>query len=260
MKTFLFIFNIVLFSLYAQDSSFKELKSEHFIIRYDETIQEREIDRIKEISERLYREITQEFNFLRDNYWLWENRAKIFMTKDKNDYLSFFNCTSWSDACVDYRNKIIYTYVGQENFLSILSHELTHIIFREYLGKENLPLWLDEAIALYIEYKFSKSGFYPNFSLLKELIERDGYIKFSNLFQENFFNLKFKDDKYIQIFYIECFSIIYFLLKKYPKDNFLQLLYFLRNNYNFEDALGKSYFSIKNIEDLEKQWKRFYQE
>ena len=45
-----------------------------------------------------------------------------------------------------------------KNFENVLTHELTHIIFREYVGFGwNVPLWLDEGVAMFMEKKKSVS-------------------------------------------------------------------------------------------------------
>ena len=63
------------------------------------------------------------------------NRAKILVAKYKDEYDKKNYCPEWSGACVDYQGKAIFTYPQQKEFSLILAHELTHVIFREYLGK-----------------------------------------------------------------------------------------------------------------------------
>lgn len=212
------------------------------------------------MAEDFYRSITQEFNLVRDKLWLWENRAKIIIAKDREDYLRRFPCPSWSAACVDYVAKTIYTYPYQEGFSSNLAHELTHIIFREYVGPGGLPLWLDEGIAVYVDNKYGKGGYRMGFTLFKKAIREKRYIPLSELNYLTPGSLGGRSRDYVDLFYVESFSIIDFLIKKGSRDNFYRFLYFLRNGNNFNDALLKSYSSIRNMEDLEKQWIRFYQE
>jgi hypothetical protein len=254
------IFSISINSLYARDVNYKELRSEHFIIEFYKDVDESYVSGVKEMSEDFYREITQEFGLVRDKLWLWENRARIFIAKDKEGFLNDFRCPSWSSACVDYEGKIIYTYPDQAGFPSILVHELTHIIFREYVGKAVLPLWLDEGVATYIENKYLKSFDMNDFTFLKIAINNNSYIKFSQLNQITFSTLNLQAQDYVDIFYLESFSIIYFLLNRYPRDNFSQFLYFLSNGYALEEALLKGFSSFRDMEDLENKWKRFYQE
>ncbi|MDD5194346.1 MAG: hypothetical protein PHQ96_01560 [Candidatus Omnitrophica bacterium] len=262
MKHFIiiFVFNIFIAStVIAANQDSRELRCEHFIVNYSSSIDESYARSVGDIAETYYRDITQEFNLIRDNLWLWDNRAKIYIAKDKSEYCDKFKCPSWSGACVDYENKIIYTYPNQDKREAIFSHELTHIIFREYVGKGKLPLWLDEAAATYIEDKHS-GGYQRSLYILRNAITNNQYVKFSQLEQMNLSGADAVSQGSVNLFYIESFSIVFFLIKRYGRDNFYQFLYFLRNGYEFGEAMRKGFTSIKNIDDLEDQWKRFYLE
>lgn len=248
-------------SRFAAEKDFRQLRSEHFVINYDESVDYNYVYKVKDISEKFYREITQEFRLIRDKLWLWDNRAEISIAKDKKDYGDKFNCPSWSTACVDYRGKIIYTYPDQERFTPIFIHELTHIIFREYVGGGNeLPLWLDEAVAVYMEDKFSKQSYRNNISILSAAIKEDRDIRLSELNKIAFSDIKNKPQDYINLFYLESFSIVYFIINRYGNDKFHLFLYFLKKGNTTLESLSKAIYSLKTWEDLEKQWKKFYQE
>ncbi len=257
MKIFL---RILIFSLffcpYVYGADVKELYSDHFIIVSDKSIEEEYLYKVKDMAEDYYKVVTQEFNFIRNDPWLWKNRAKIFVAKDRQEYVEKYNCPSWSNACVDYQSKMIFTYPQQENFSSILSHELTHIIFREYVGKEQLPLWLDEGVAVYVASKYAKNE--ENFAALKQKVITGKYIKFSELNKITLDELKNKPRDYIDTFYLESFSVIEFLIKKWSRYNLDNFFKFLKEGYSVRDSLYKSY-GIRTLEELEKQWNGFYQ-
>jgi hypothetical protein len=252
-------FNAVLLSSLAASGEIKELRSDHFIISSQRDVDEAYVDTVKDLAETYYKTITQEFNLIRDKLWLWDNRAKIFIAKDKEDYLRKYGCPSWSDACVNYTTKMIYTYPNQAHFSSILAHELTHIIFREYVGGGRLPLWLEEGIAVYIDDKYGKRNASFSLNLVRKAIENKTYIPFVNLNYITTALLNKQPKNYVNLFYAESFSIVAFLIEKGSRDNFFNLLYFLRNGNNINDALKKSFISIKNMDDFEKQWIKFYQ-
>ncbi|MFA6281787.1 MAG: hypothetical protein WCY05_04720 [Candidatus Omnitrophota bacterium] len=244
----LFIF-LPLFS-YAQ--SLKEMRSEHFIINYAEGTED-VVYKVKDDAEYYYRSITQGFGLVRDKLWSWDNRAKIVIAKDKAAYLEEFNCPPWSGACVNYYDKIIYTYPFQQGFSSMLSHELTHIIFREYIGYNKLPLWLDEGMAQYMQYRNSLQLDTLVLSTRK-LIENKEYIKFSQI--NDTYSLSEKDDPVL--FYTQAFSMVYFLRKRFGNDNFAQFLSCLRANNSISDALRKAFRILEDTERFETEWKRFY--
>jgi len=242
----------------VKQKEFRQLRSAHFIISYKEDVGRAYVMKVKNIAEKYYRVIARDFNFYRDKFWIWENRAKIFIAGNKDDYLNSFNCSPWSDACVNLHGKIIYTYPDQQKFASILVHELTHIIFREHIGEGRLPLWLDEGVAVYMENKYG-GGYYTNgFQFLKKKIKEDTYIKFPQLNKVTIGSLDGESNDYINLFYLESFSIINFIMKKYGKYKFSNFLRLLKKGEGIESALSKVFYDFKNFDKFEAKWKDYY--
>lgn len=254
---------IIFFSLLLNPASvnakdLKELYSDHFIVLSNKTVDQQYLDKVKDMAEYFYKTITQEFKFIRNEPWLWRNRAKIFIAKDRDEYVNKYSCPQWSNACVDYEGKTIFTYPQQKEFSLILSHELTHIIFREYLGKKQLPLWLDEGMSVYMEQKYEKKTSGDKLVLLKKIISEDKYIKFDELNKLDLMALKSKPKDYVDIFYLESFSIINFLVKKWSRYKLDDFFKFLKDGYPANEALCKAY-NLRTTKELEKQWMKFYQ-
>ena len=242
---------------YAKEKDFRQLRSEHFIINYKEEVSNSYVRKIKNIAEKYYRVITQQFNFYRDKSWVWDNRAKVFIANNRDDYLESFECSSWSTACVDYFGKIIYTYPDQERFTSVFIHELTHIIFREYIKKGRFPLWLDEGVAVFMEDKYAHT-YSGGTSFLKQKIKNDSYIKFSKLGSITVNSLNSKGQDYVNLFYLESFSIINFIMKRYGKHKFFNFLRALRKGQSLEEALSKVLYDFKDLNKMEEKWKDYY--
>ncbi len=243
---------------YAKEEGFRQLRSEHFIINYKEGVDNSYVRKIKTTAEKYYRVITQQFNFYRDKFWTWENRAKVFVANDRDDYLESFNCSAWSAACVNYHGKTIYTYPNQEKFIPIFVHELTHIIFREYVGEGKLPLWLDEGVAVYMEDKYGHTYREGTF-FLKQKIKDNTYLKFSELNRITVKSLSSKSQDEVKLFYLESFSIINFIMKKYGKHKFSNFLRMLRKGLGVEKALAKVFYDFNDLNKLETKWKEYYQ-
>ncbi|MDD4182735.1 MAG: hypothetical protein PHT53_02820, partial [Candidatus Omnitrophica bacterium] len=71
---------IIVFSLLLNPASIsakdlKELYSDHFIVVSDKTIDQQYLNNIKNMAEYFYKTLTQEFKFIRNEPWLWKNRA-----------------------------------------------------------------------------------------------------------------------------------------------------------------------------------------
>ncbi|MCM8786732.1 MAG: peptidase MA family metallohydrolase [Candidatus Omnitrophica bacterium] len=246
--------------LFSYEDNFVQLRSEHFIVYYRQDVSQQHVSSIVDMLENFYRLITGEFNLVRDKLWLWENRTKVYIAKDKKDYLENFKCPFWSGACVDYKDRIIYTYPDQKNSSLIFAHELTHIIFREYIKDSPLPCWFEEGMATYIEHKSTLANQHFDLSSLKKMIQNKKHIKFDELMNISCQELYNLSESKINIFYLQSFSIINFLIKNYGKDNFTQLLFYLRSGLNFGEAFSKSFLSFRTLEELENKWKKYYTE
>lgn len=252
---------------YSSDYNYKgieynELRFPHFIVYYDKSVSESYANKLGDMGERFYTDITEEFNFMREEFWTWENRAKIFVAKDKNLFQESFSCPAWSAACVDYVHKEVFTYPDQVNFDAVLAHELTHIIFYEYTKNIAVPLWFNEGVALYIqENKADTKWFGDKFPLyLRRIIKDTKYISFTEILNVDSAELDSKSQLYVNIFYIQAYAMVDFLIKKYGRDGFAYFLYKLRDSRDFKAAMISSFEGLSTPEEFEERWKDFYQE
>ncbi|MFC1592755.1 peptidase MA family metallohydrolase [Candidatus Omnitrophota bacterium] len=230
----------------------KELRSEHFFIYYKNSSRDF-LDKLRRQAEDYYRNITEELGFRRKKFWTWENRAKIYVFDSHESYIEETNMASWSSASVDYRNKIISTYPdAPELFQNVLVHELTHIIFREYVGfSSNIPLWLDEGVASFMEQKKDASRIIRGLTALAKndsLLNLQKLTAISNV-------LSFPQEK-ANIFYAQSFGLIYFLVDKFNRDDFAELCFSLRRGRTLEKSLYFTY-GINGLDELEAQWRKY---
>ncbi len=223
-------------------------KSQHFIIYY----QQDSTGFVKELvnrAENYYNSIVDELGFRRFDFWSWENRAKIYLYQDNASYIKDTQRAAWSGAMVSIKTRTIKTYIGQSIFFdSILPHEMTHIIFREFIGGRNdLPLWLDEGIASSQE----KSNLASRMTTAKDIINQNNYLKFDNLFVVKDYILIVPN-----IFYAESASIIVFLIREYGNEKFLDFCRRLRDKEPWKQALLETY-RFSNFEEMEGAWKNY---
>jgi len=252
----IFLKIFLLGKVYSLD--FKEKRSLHFIVKYNPSIEETYIRKIIKEAEKYYRLITHEFYIVRERPWLGKARAKIYIAQDKKEYKEKFPCPFWSQACVNYFQKKIYTYKNQKKFSSFLAHELAHIIFREYVGEKTLPLWIDEGMAIYIEAKYANPAL-ENFLRKKtrKMIEKKKYIDFDKI---NKIKLKKNESnrEFINLFYAQAWSMVNFLRIRFGKIKFKEYLEKIKEGKNVEEAIFSTYGLIDNNKDFERLWKQFY--
>jgi hypothetical protein len=161
---------------------------------------------------------------------------------------------SWSTASVDYRNKVIKTYPDPPDlFENVLVHELTHIVFREYVKfGSNVPLWLDEGVATFIKRKKRPHLLKRRLRGIKRANALLGLKELTALDSA----ISFPQDK-ADTFYIQSLSLVYFLIKQFGKDKFNQFCYALRQGRSLERSLSFAY-EINNLDDLEMRWQHYF--
>jgi len=253
----LFVIIFILFS-FAESSfgySFKlkgewnEYKSDHFIIYHHPSISAGYIREFVRECERYYRGITDRLGFNRFNFWLWDNRAKIFMYKTKEEYVKETGRPEWSGASVHVTKKTITTYYFEKDFFdTILPHELTHIIFREFIGRESkIPLWFEEGVAC-----ANEDGCYLKYFLVAKVMHSKGiYIPVRDLDKMTSRTLITPKN-----FYSTAASLVIFLLEGYKKRSFVELCRELRDGRDFYGAIEKVY-RIKGADDLNEKFIAF---
>ncbi|MCD6459237.1 hypothetical protein J7L67_01045 [bacterium] len=233
------------------EAGFAVKKSGHFIVKY-KVDNHFAADVIKR-AEKYYYSIENDLGLSRfSGFWTWENRCIIMIYASQDEYLEKSGLPKWSGGGVDYSKRIMYTFPWSDKFLNIvLPHELTHIIFREYVkGNKKIPLWLDEGIAQYQERK----GIGQTEKILRHAVRNNAYMPL-----EEFNQVYSLGDEHetgiVRIFYAQSESIVRFMIKKYGSQKFGQFVKQLKAGKTVEDALKFSYpQSIDSLDNLEKKW------
>lgn len=238
-------------------------ESQHFIVYY-KNASDMFLNRLIERAEGCYRDIAEEFGFFRRNPWLWEDRAEIYVYDTREEYLSETGMSAWSSGCARPRIKEVYTYSGSGRFLDYtIIHELTHLIFSEFTGGVDLPLWFEEGAAVYME---RKGEAHKLKSKIKQVLERNKFIPLADLMglasvdldkERDAFDLPVGDN-YIELFYLESWSVVYFLIKEYDIYEFKQLVRNLKAGRSFKDSVLRTYRDFRSLKELEKEWKSYY--
>jgi len=241
-------------NLFAKENKLLEERSKHFIVRYDKAVDKSFIKDIIDAAEDYYDEIAGNMGLRRFNYWLWDERAQIYIYANRDQYIKETKQPEWSGGCADYYNKKLWTYPHARGFFdSILPHELGHIMFREMVGfKRRVPLWLDEGVASYQE----KSKRYAALEIVRNALAEDKLLSINELEEIRNPN-DLKDNENVELFYAEAVSIVYFLISEYSKEKFVSLCRYLKENMTLNNALRRTYYSIRHIEDLNKKWIQF---
>lgn len=237
----------------TQEQRWQELRGVHFLVYY-KNAEDDFANNLLERAEDYYDSITQKLNFRRYNFWLNEERVKIYIYDDAQSYQADAKQPEWVGGCVDLENKIIRTFFAAGGFINkVLPHELGHIIFRELIGFDNFvaPLWLEEGVASYLEPPGNRMYAHR---IIKKAIADDEFIRLKNL---NNFNLRQTSDRNkIELFYAEALDAVSYLIREYGQDNFTLFCENLRDQKDLDRAIAAVY-PYKNIEDLSQKWQEY---
>ncbi len=235
--------------LAADTEGWTEKRSQHFLI-YSRDVPSDFVKEVVDAAEEYYVSITRNFGFTRFESWAYEDRAKIYIYKDQDDYVSSARQAGWSQGTVLTKSRVIRTFPSAQGFFdTLLPHELGHIIFREFVGDTvSLPLWFEEGVAMYQE-KSRRWGAHED---VKIAIEKKKFIPLMDLKPGL---LRYgADEETVHLFYAESASVVYFLIKEFGENRFENFCRKLKYGGTFYDSLKRTYGRFGAVEELNQAW------
>jgi len=226
-----------------------EKKSTHFIVYYSPGIDASAVDDIIRKGEQYYQSITDKIGFTRFDFWTWEKRCKIYLYATLDDYHKATGQAEWAQASVEAGPRVMYAAMAEKDLFlnTVLPHEMTHLIFREFAGY-GIPLWLSEGMACFMEQAADK----PRIFSAKLLAKTPMFIDFATLVSGQDAIIQQMPD----IFYDESASLVEFLLRDYGKEKFSDFCLSLRDQTGLSQAIEKVY-GFKSLRDMDAKWREF---
>ncbi len=253
MRQFKLFFVFLFFPLivFADNQGWQILKSTHFLVFYKDA-SENTLNQLTQKAEDCYNSITEDLGFNRFNFWTWDNRAKIYLFNNQEEYKKETQAADWSAGEAKVASKTIMTFVTAPGFLNnVLAHEMAHIIFNEMVGFDNpaVPLWLQEGVATYQERDISSVK-----ADLAGKLRQGNFLGLDDLSRTEVSGSK--DKERVGLFYAESYSLVKYLISEFGKDRFVFFCQNLRDNKNLAAALAKTY-SFAGMADFESAWKAY---
>jgi len=257
-KILLALFLVVSFisTVYADDSVWKEIRSTHFIIYYQKKSDDAFLRQLTNVAESYYNRIAGDLGFNRFDFWLWDKRAKIYIYNDAAAFQKATGQPEWAVGVAIPQDKVIRSFIGQKDFFdTVLAHEMSHIIFREFVGFDNpaVPLWLEEGVAYYQQ----KSKISIGRMVLKGALDKGVFMRIDKL--NRIRDLQKEDDFVVNLFYTESLGIVDYLMTQFGRDKFVLFCQKLRDKRNFNQALLSAY-SFRDIDALDAAWCAYLKE
>lgn len=257
-STRIFVLFSILYSLFSftvtHAQEWHEMKGEHFFVYYQQD--KKFANDVLRQSESYYRSIASELGYQRySGFWTWENRVKIYIYPDKESFLKVTGQNPWSEGMADYTNKSVISYAWNQDFLeALLPHEITHLIFRDYVGIDSeIPLWLDEGVAQWMEPQKREllQAAMAKIIVDGKILPLDGLMRLDVR--------QVSDSDLVHTFYVEAASLVGFLIKEYGSSDFINFCRQLRDKKNVREALTFAYpTTVRTLEQLEEKWLAYY--
>lgn len=249
-KLCLLLLGVMVFTVpaLAKDEDWNKYDSRYFLIYYKNA----PLDFVKTVSEtaeEYYEQIPRNLGFYRYEGWIYDKRALIYIYDDQDEYKTHAKNLEWSGGMANPMQKMIWTFPAAAGFFdSTLPHELAHLIFREYIGYSQIPLWLDEGVAMYQE----KAKRWGANKYVAKLIEDNKFVPLEQLTYELL--RTGKSEEIINIFYAEAASIVYYMIVELGEARFENFCRKLKDKISFTDALDETYPEFHNIKELNNRW------
>lgn len=232
----------------AATDGYEEVRSDHFLI-YHKNVNKELIQETIEFAERYYNEIADNLGYRYSQSWTWDNRAKIYVYMDRNDFQEATGQPQWSSGCADYRNKTLWTYVQASGFFdSLLPHELGHIVFRQWINFHDVPLYVDEGIASLQE----KSKRFAATQTVRDLITEGRLLNFEQLASME--SPHDMDKETAEAFYAESIGMMDYLINTFGRTKFAIMCRKIKEGVSFDEALDNTYYEFKTPKDVFERW------
>lgn len=195
---------------------------------------------VSELAERLYERIMTDtglYSFLPGRQY------PLVVYGTREEYLAKTGLPPWSGGAAV--GGAIYAYDGP-HLPGVLAHEMTHLVFHEYMGRSRRDLlWLNEGLAVYEEQEAAPGEAPPRFSGVP--IPFQEMVRIQPLSEQ---------ERSVSVWYQQAAAVVRYLIERGGHIGFSQLLRELRDGRSLDDALRTGFPGrFKGFADLEETWR-----
>ncbi|MEA3307559.1 MAG: hypothetical protein U9Q34_07220, partial [Elusimicrobiota bacterium] len=174
----------------------------------------------------------------------------IVIYKDAREYMLKTNQPNWSGG-ITYGNAIL---IYEDEYAgAILAHEMTHLIFNEFMALSQAAgfTWLNEGLAVYEEMRSNPKA--------RNIYEK----RFSRFVARNpigftqMMSMSPMDEKsvFVERWYAQVGNLAEFMISEGSSMSFYVFLKKLKEGYSLNDAIKEAFIGHwQNIKELEKSW------
>ena len=237
----------------ADSQAWETIRGKHFIVYYQGS--KSFAKKVAREAERHYERISRELGFTkRDRFWLWDDRVKLYIHPDRASFMRSTGAPAWAAGKASHEGNEIITYETSPTFFAqVLPHEMTHLIFRDFIGfkGDKVPMWLNEGIAQWEEV--DRRGRVRRNAV--RMYRRGRLVPLAELTRRDV--RRVKDAPAAFLFYTQSASLVGYLIEEHGSARFRTLCGHLRDGKSLEDALRFTYPErLRTIDHLEKAWRK----
>jgi hypothetical protein len=176
---------------------------------------------------------------------------QIVVYADQDEYRRKTGQPEWSGGATV--GNAIYTF-RSPSLDRTLAHEMTHLIFFEYMGKVNIDhRWVNEGLAVYEEGRAGRGGSYDAFAqvrsaMVNQPIPMDQMISLAPATERQYV---------VSVWYCEAETLVRYLIERGGRIGFAQFLAQLKDGQNFDHAIAAAFpGSWRGLDDFVSAWRR----
>ncbi len=182
-----------------------------------------------------------------------DRKCEVYIVETKEAWEEFLKKVGLNPALIggfvsNYKEREIFLCGSSPEYLVVaFPHELTHLIFREFAGGKEIPLWLNEGLANY-------EGAIMSFSneLLEDRIREGKHILIGELTR---FAGYPEGKELMGLFYAESEKVVEFLITQHGRANFGKFCELILKDKSFKEALINVYSSeYASLDEFNRAW------
>ena len=232
------------------DAGASELQSLHFLLRAYGSVR---VQQIADIAEEDYNRIMVDTNL--SSFKPMGGLYKLVIYANFEEYRRKTNQPEWSGGVS--AGNTIYSYEGA-SLEKTIAHEMTHLIFFEYMGRANdNQRWINEGLAVYEESKVgqpSSAGAappLPSWPFGWQPLSMDSMISMVPASER---------ERAVNAWYAQALSMVRFMIERGGRIGFSQFLGEIRQDASFDKAIGDSFPGVwRGLSDFYASWARAQQ-
>jgi hypothetical protein len=194
--------------------------------------------------------------------WMAKERLSLYLYKSRETYLAGeFEPPAWSNGLAFASRKLVVVHGQKEHkkLMEVISHETTHLLFEGYWAEagKRPPTWLNEGLAMMEESALQSDPARTDWYQSMAYWPRESIIplrEFMDISPTK--DLQSGSDKRVAAWYVEAYSLVYYLYRQHSRLQFKNFCAQLRIGRGVEESFWTVY-RYRSLNDLERGWRKW---